>query len=246
MMAYDYFNSLVESGSAGLIGGDALREAAATQNVGIALAGFDYTHSGRYRDIKDGEFAFTGTGAVMFSCKAWSGSLPEGTQNQLIKPLSSASFTQWPFLFQGARSRQATLPRRSTTTPPLAHGISLFDPQKHRVRRQIVSSQDPRDIGRVYASPSRTLFLSDDAADRIQAWSAQKSLPYIHVGQDRKEHVVHKKVICKKVAFFRKAFMGNFKERDGNMDLPDDEPAISTSFLGYMMACWIAQQSQCI
>ncbi|KAL2072712.1 hypothetical protein VTL71DRAFT_12055 [Oculimacula yallundae] len=55
----------------------------------------------------------------------------------------------------------------------------------------------------------------------------------IHVGPEGKstKFTIHKKLICDKVDFFRKAFTGGFKENDGTMKLPDDDPAIFSVFL---------------
>ena len=45
------------------------------------------------------------------------------------------------------------------------------------------------------------------------------------MGKKRKEFVIHKKLLCDKSDFFRKAFTGSFKEGEGVMYLPDEKKA---------------------
>ncbi|KAG4424731.1 hypothetical protein IFR04_002079 [Cadophora malorum] len=48
---------------------------------------------------------------------------------------------------------------------------------------------------------------------------------YVGTTPNPKKFTVHKKLICDKVDFFRKAFMGGFKENQGKMELPEEKSA---------------------
>ncbi|KAH7363920.1 hypothetical protein BKA65DRAFT_571959 [Rhexocercosporidium sp. MPI-PUGE-AT-0058] len=58
----------------------------------------------------------------------------------------------------------------------------------------------------------------------------------IYVGKDpnRKQFVIHKKLICDKVDFFHKAFISGFKENEGTMDLPDETPEVFGMFVAWL------------
>jgi len=47
----------------------------------------------------------------------------------------------------------------------------------------------------------------------------------IHVGNKRKEFMVHKKPICDTMSYLRKDFTGAFKEREGVIHLPEESPS---------------------
>ncbi|KAG4424734.1 hypothetical protein IFR04_002082 [Cadophora malorum] len=46
----------------------------------------------------------------------------------------------------------------------------------------------------------------------------------IHVGPKRKAFSLHKKLLCSRSAYFNKAFNGGFKETEGTIYLPEDDP----------------------
>jgi hypothetical protein len=56
----------------------------------------------------------------------------------------------------------------------------------------------------------------------------------VYLGKKRKEFVIHKKLLCNKSDFFRKAFTGSFKEGEGVIYLPDDSPGPFSIFIDWL------------
>ncbi|KAK0119334.1 hypothetical protein ONS95_008176 [Cadophora gregata] len=56
----------------------------------------------------------------------------------------------------------------------------------------------------------------------------------VGTGSNRKQFIIHKKLICSKVDFFHKAFVGGFKENQGLMDLPEEKPAVFGMFVDWL------------
>ncbi|KAH7417450.1 hypothetical protein BKA64DRAFT_769404 [Cadophora sp. MPI-SDFR-AT-0126] len=57
---------------------------------------------------------------------------------------------------------------------------------------------------------------------------------YVGTEPNRKQFTIHKKLICDKVDFFRKEFMGGFKENEGTMDLSEEKPAVFGMFVDWL------------
>jgi len=55
------------------------------------------------------------------------------------------------------------------------------------------------------------------------------------VGKERKEFIVHKKLICQASKFFNDAFTGPFKEgQENKMDMPEDDPEVFSCFIDWL------------
>ncbi|KAG4437860.1 hypothetical protein IFR05_006662 [Cadophora sp. M221] len=57
---------------------------------------------------------------------------------------------------------------------------------------------------------------------------------FVGQGPNRQQFVIHKKLICDTADFFRKAFMGSFKENSGTMVLPDEKPEAFVMFVDWL------------
>ncbi|CAG8954633.1 hypothetical protein HYFRA_00004553 [Hymenoscyphus fraxineus] len=55
----------------------------------------------------------------------------------------------------------------------------------------------------------------------------------LYVGQTRTQFTVHKDLICN-VPWFKKAFLGGFKEQNGTMDMPEDSPEVVSLFVDWL------------
>jgi BTB/POZ domain len=56
----------------------------------------------------------------------------------------------------------------------------------------------------------------------------------LYVGPKRKEFIVHRNFICHSAKFFKKAFTGNFKEANGEMHMPDDDPGAVSLYIDWL------------
>lgn len=56
----------------------------------------------------------------------------------------------------------------------------------------------------------------------------------IYVGPKRKSFSIHKKLLCSRSEYFDKAFNGGFKESDGTMYLPEDDPEAFDALVVYI------------
>jgi hypothetical protein len=56
----------------------------------------------------------------------------------------------------------------------------------------------------------------------------------VHVGPKRKAFTVHKKLLCDRSDYFSKVFNGGFKEANGEMHLPEDNPTTFGHLVNYI------------
>lgn len=71
----------------------------------------------------------------------------------------------------------------------------------------------------------------------------------IYVGPERKQFTVHEDLLCDRLAFFKAAFTGRFKEgRDKCMDMPEDDPAAFAALVSWVysgsLECGCDSESQ--
>ncbi|THV48585.1 hypothetical protein BGAL_0239g00070 [Botrytis galanthina] len=68
----------------------------------------------------------------------------------------------------------------------------------------------------------------------------------LYVGIDRKKYIVHKKILCDHSEFFNAGFNSGFKEAtDGEMHLPEDDPATFADLIEYLYRGTLPYTDKC-